>query len=404
MDPLLKALRERHWIAIDVACTVLLVLVYGVGFNLPADLTGVPRGVAVLIAATAVLPVAARRRWPRAALALVVLAGAVVTALSFTPVPPLAAAFVVYLIPLRFARRETLWLLAFSLLATAAGDIAFGLVRHGVYRPGGTRATAGLLLESGLLLAGAWMIGYLARLRRTYSAGLREQAGQRAREQLAEARRASSEERLRIARELHDVVAHSMSMIAVQAGVASYVAGAAPEETARALSSIEETSRGALREMRALLGVLRDEGTSDAGPGAGLIPAPGLAGLKTLADRTAEAGVVVDLDIHGDRPPLPAGLDLAAYRVIQEAITNVIKHAATARCRVAVGYAAKSLDLEITDNGIGGAPSTPGPGTGHGITGMRERVGMYGGEFSAAPRPGGGFRVSARFPLTGAAA
>ena len=400
MNPLLKGLRERHWTAVDVACTVLLVLVYGVGFNLPADLTGVPRGVAVLVAATAVLPAAVRRRWPRAALALVVSAGAVVTALSFTPDPPLAAAFVVYLIPLRFARREALWLLAFSLLATAAGDIAFGLVRHGAYRPGGTRAAAGLLLESGLLLAGAWMIGYLARLRRTYSAGLREQAGQRAREELAEARRVSSEERLRIARELHDVVAHSMSVIAVQAGVANYVAGAAPEETARALSSIEETSRGALREMRALLGVLRDEGTSDAG----LIPAPGLADLKTLADRTAEAGVAVDLDIHGDRPPLPAGLDLAAYRVIQEAITNVIKHAATARCRVAVGYAAKSLDLEITDNGIGAAPGTPGPGTGHGITGMRERVGMYGGEFSAAPRPRGGFRVSARFPLTGAAA
>ena len=152
--------------------------------------------------------------------------------------------------------------------------------------------------------------------------------------------------------------------------------------------------------MRALLGVLRDEGTSDAG----LIPAPGLADLKTLADRTAEAGVRVDLDIHGGRPPLPAGLDLAAYRVIQEAITNVIKHAVTDRCRVVVGYADEALNLEITDNGIGAAPSTPGPETGHGISGMRERVGMYGGEFSAAPRPGGGFRVSARFPLTGAAA
>ena len=131
---------------------------------------------------------------------------------------------------------------------------------------------------------------------------------------------------------------------------------------------------------------------------------PGLADLKALADRTADAGVRVDLDIHGDRPPLPAGLDLAAYRLIQEAITNVIKHAATDRCRVAVGYADQSLILEITDNGIGAAPGTPGPGTGHGITGMCERVGMYGGEFGAAPRPEGGFRVIARFPLTGAAA
>jgi signal transduction histidine kinase len=404
MNPLLKGLREPHWTAIDVACTVLLAGVYGVEFNQPADLTGVPQGLAALIVAVAVLPAAARRRWPRTALALVVAGGAAVAALSFSPDPSLAAAFVLYLVPLRFARREALWLLAGSLLVTAAGDIAFGLARHGVYGPGGTQAAAGLLLESGLLLAGAWMIGYLARLQRAYSAGLREQAEQRAREQLAEARRASSEERLRIARELHDVVAHSMSVIAVQAGVANYVAGARPEEAASALSSIEETSRGALREMRALLGVLRNEGTPGAGPGAGLVPAPGLADLKMLADRTADAGVRVDLDIHGDRPPLPAGLDLAAYRVIQEAITNVIKHAATDRCRVAVGYADEFLDLEVTDNGTGAARSTPGPGTGHGLTGMRERVGMYGGEFSAAPRPGGGFRVSARFPLTGTAA
>jgi signal transduction histidine kinase len=404
MTSLRNGLRQPHWTAIDVACTVLLAGVYGVEFNQPADLTGVPQGVAALIVAVAVLPAAARRRWPRTALALVVAGGAAVAALSFSPDPPLAAGFVLYLIPLRFARREARWLLAGSLLVTAAGDIAFGLARHGVYRPGGTRAAAGLLLESGLLLAGAWLFGYLARLRRAYSAGLREQAEQQAREQLAEARRANSEERLRVARELHDVVAHSMSVIAVQAGVANYVAGTRPEEAARALSSIEETSRGALREMRALLGMLRNEETPGAGSGAGLVPAPGLADLKALADRTADAGVRVDLDIHGDRPPLPAGLDLAAYRVIQEAITNVIKHAATDRCRVAVGYKDQSLNLEITDNGIGAAPGTPGPGTGHGITGMRERVGMYGGEFSAAPRPEGGFRVSARFPLTGAAA
>jgi signal transduction histidine kinase len=403
MNPLLEGLRETtRWAAIDAACTALLVLVYGIGFNQPADLTGAPRGVAALVVTVAVLPAAARRRWPRTVLTLVVAGGAAVAALSFSPDPPLAAAFVMYLIPLRFARREALWLLVGSLLTTAAGDIAFGLARHGADGPGGSRAAAGLLLESGLLLAGAWMAGYLARLQRAYSAGLREQAAQRAREQLAEAQRARSEERLGIARDLHDVVAHSMSVIAVQAGVAGYVASTRPEEAARALSSIEETSRGALREMRALLGVLRDEGTS-ASSGAGLIPAPGMADLETLADRTAEAGVRVDLDIRGDRLPLPAGLDLAAYRLIQEAITNVIKHAATDHCRVSVGYAGESLNLEITDSGIGAALST-GPGAGHGITGMRERAGMYGGEFSAAPRPGGGFRVSARFPLTGTTA
>src|SRR5439155_11283420 len=188
-----------------------------------------------------------------------------------------------YLIPLRFARREALWLLVGSLLVTAAGNITFGLVRHGVYGPGGTRAAAGLLLGSGLLLAGPWMIGYLVRLQRAYSAGLREQAGQRAREELAEARPANSEERLRIARELHDVVAHSMTVIAVQAGVANCVADTRPEEAVRALSSIEETSRGALREMRALLGVLRNEEIPGRGLRSGTDPGAG-------AGRSEDAG------------------------------------------------------------------------------------------------------------------
>jgi signal transduction histidine kinase len=303
-----------------------------------------------------------------------------------------------YLIPVRLSRTEALRLLAGSLVVTAAGVIAFGLSRHGDYGTGGMRAAAGLGLESGLLIVGAWMIGYLVRLQRAYAAGLREQAGRQAREQLAEARRANSEERLRMARELHDVVAHSMSLIAVQAGVANYVVGEHPEEAARALSSIEETSRGALREMRALLGVLRAEEDE------ALVPAPGLADLKSLVDRTAEAGVRVHLDVRGDRPRLSAGLDLAAYRVVQEAVTNVIKHAATDRCRITVSYAADALDLEITDGGAGPRPAGQDQAAGHGLTGMRERVGMYGGDFSAVPLPGGGFRVAARFPLTGTAA
>jgi signal transduction histidine kinase len=321
-----------------------------------------------------------------------------VAALSFSPEPPLALAFVMYLIPVRFSRPGALRLLAGSLAVTAAGVVAFGLVQHGVYGRAGLRSAAVLGLESGLLIIGAWMIGYLARLQRAYAAGLREQAERRAREQLAEARRANSEERLRIARELHDVVAHSMSLIAVQAGVANYVVGEHPEEAARALSSIEETSRSALREMRALLGVLRAEGDEP------LIPAPGLADLKGLVDRTAEAGVRVDLNVRGDRPQLSAGLDLTAYRVVQEAVTNVIKHAGTDRCRVTVTYASDVLDLEITDGGAGSDPAGGRvPGAGHGLVGMRERVGMYGGDFGAAPLPGGGFRVAAQFPLTGTA-
>jgi signal transduction histidine kinase len=434
---LLRQLRPAQWVAIDCACTALLALVYGLVFKEPADLHGIPYWASTAIVALAVLPAALRRRWPRTVLALVVAGGAVATAVSTSPEPPLAVAFVLYLIPLRFPRREALWLLGGTLLVTAAPLAAFA---SDPAHPVGD--AFGLLLVSVLLVTAAWMIGYSVRQQRAHTAGLQEQAERRAREQLAEARRVSSEERLQIARELHDVVAHTLSLIAVQAGVANYVASAQPEEAARALSSIEETSRGALREMRALLGVLRAE-ENGAGPeqqdavlapgrglapAPGLVPAPGLADLGRLVERTAEAGVLVDLDVRGKRPRLSAGLDLAAYRVIQEAITNVIKHAATGKCRVTVTYQEDALALEITDSGSdadaeadgggsngslgssgggfgrGGGLATGGsgnPATGHGIIGMRERVGMYGGEFRAAPLPGCGFRVTARFPLAG---
>ncbi|HEY6790458.1 MAG TPA: ATP-binding protein, partial [Trebonia sp.] len=164
----------------------------------------------------------------------------------------------------------------------------------------------------------------------------------------------------------------------------------------------------ALHEMRALLGVLRDGETggrngAGAGPGtrdAALVPAPGLADLDSLAERTGEAGVRVDLSVCGERPPLPAGLDLAAYRVIQEAVTNVIKHGATDRCQVTVACRQDTLTLEVTDNGSGSTASEL-PVAGNGIIGMRERAAMYGGEVQAAPLPGRGFRVTARFPLAG---
>jgi signal transduction histidine kinase len=415
--PLLKRLRPGHWVAIDCAVTAVLALVYAAEFTDPPYLPGIPVW-ATAATALAVLPAALRRRWPRAVLALVVTGGAALTALSTSVGPPLAVAFVMYLIPLRFPRPEALRLLIGTLLVTAAGLAVFGIAPHGIFRPGGVANAAGLLLEGGLLITAAWMIGYSVRQQRAYLAGRQEQAERRAREQMAQARRASSEERLQIARELHDVVAHTMSLIAVQAGVANYVVTGQPEEAARALSSIEKISRGALREMRALLGVLRNEetaaepgaaGNGDAGrpgpEGAGLVPAPGLADLDRLVERTAEAGVRVDVDVRGERPPLPAGLDLAAYRVIQEAITNVIKHASTDSCRVAVAYQQDALTLEITDNGRGcGGNGHGSPSAGHGIAGMRERAGMYGGELRAAPLPGSGFQVTAWFPLDPAAA
>jgi signal transduction histidine kinase len=409
LAPPLRRLSPVHWIAVDCACTALLLLVY-VELKAAAFLHGIPLWAAAAIVVVAVVPAAFRRCWPRTVLALVVTAGAVATAISSSPVPPLAVAFVIYVIPLRFARRDALWLLAGTLMVTAAGLCAFAFVPHGAGGPetGTTGKAAGLLLESGLLVTVSWLAGYSVRQQRGQAADRREQAERRRREQLAEARRAKSEERLQISRELHDVVAHTLSLIAVQAGVASYVIGTRPAEAARALTSIEETSRSALREMRALLGVLRDGETgarNGTGPGtrdAALVPAPGLADLDSLVERTGQAGVQVDLRVHGERPRLPAGLDLAAYRVIQEAVTNVIKHAAADRCKVTVAYQDDTLTLEVTDDGSGSAADASGsdfPVVGNGIIGMRERAAMYGGEVAAAPLPGRGFRVTARFPL-----
>jgi len=256
MDSLLRRL-PAHPVAVDGAVTVLIAVVAGAGFRELAFLPGVPHWAAVVIAALAVLPAAWRRRWPRAVLAVTAASWAAAAALSTSPVPALAVAFVTYLIPLRLPRRDALGLLAGTLLVFAAGLAVFAVSGHGIYRAGGTGEAGRLLAENGLLVAVAWLAGHSVRQQRAYLAGRQEQA----------------EERLRIAREVHDVVAHTMSVIAVQAGVASYVGRAEPGEALRALASIEETSRGALREMRALLGVLRAEadrdGPRDAGWGWG---------------------------------------------------------------------------------------------------------------------------------------
>jgi nitrate/nitrite-specific signal transduction histidine kinase len=252
---------------------------------------------------------------------------------------------------------------------------------------------------------------------------------------------AVAEERLRIARELHDVVAHSMSVIAVQAGYGQYVIDASPDGAKDALGAIQATSRDALEEMRRMLGVLRQQDTGtdagEAGPSAltgtdstagaavqeaaagqppgssaprpagraPLAPAPGLAGLNRLVMRTRGAGVHVTLDVAGQARSAPASVDLSAYRIIQEALTNVVRHAGTgAACVVSVTYTDLDLVIQVTDDG--GPPGLDGlaaAGAGHGIIGMRERVNLCGGSFHAGPRPEGGFRVMAALPLPAAA-
>jgi signal transduction histidine kinase len=347
-----------------------------------------PRWAEAVVIVLAVVAAAFRRRLPAGVLAVVAVVGAAVTTLTASPAALVAVMFVTYLVPLRFERRAAVALLVATLTAAAAGMV--GLPYHA--GPPGPGSPPEFLL----LVAISWTVGYAVSQQRGYAAARRAQADREVEQRLAEARRAMTEERLRIARELHDVIAHTLSVIAVQAAVANHVADERPDEPLRVLASIEATSRQALQEMRALLAVLRSGGEAgEDGPA----PAPGLADVAGLIPRAAEAGVTVDVEVTGQRPELSAGADLAAYRVIQEAVTNVIKHASTDRCRVAVTYDPGGVRVSVTDAGVG---ASAGAATvGHGIVGMRERVSAYGGRFQAGPRSDHGFEVCATFPAAG---
>lgn len=202
-------------------------------------------------------------------------------------------------------------------------------------------------------------------------------------------------ERARVARELHDVVAHAVSVVVVQSQAGQRLVGIDDERTRQSLEAIEETARTALREMRRLLAMLRE--TDDAS----LAPQPGLAQLDTLAAQVREAGLLVEVAIGGEPLPLPAGLDLAAYRFVQEGLTNTLKHANAACARVAISYRTGGLELEVSDDGTGLHGNRNGDG-GQGLIGLRERVALYGGDLESGPRPGGGWLVRARLPLEGA--
>ena len=231
----------------------------------------------------------------------------------------------------------------------------------------------------------AWLIGNSIRQAHARAELVRAQA----------AVQTAMAERLRIARELHDMVAHSIGIIAIQAGSGRRVFDARPDEARDALATIEATSRETLSGLRRMVTGLR---RTDPEPGPGqppLDPAPGLADIDRLAAMTLDAGVQVDVDWHGGRQPLPADIDASAFRIIQEAVTNVVRHAGTGQCQVCIGQQDGQLSIEVTDSGRGGSAA----GTGYGITGMRERATLLDGDFSAGPRPGGGFRVTARLPL-----
>ncbi len=266
----------------------------------------------------------------------------------------------------------------------------------------GAHGLAGAALASALVATASWFVGDSVRVRRVYVAGLAEQAAQRQREAVERAQRSRAEERLQIARELHDVVAHSLSVIAVQSGVGRHVIDANPTEAKRSLAAVEATSRAALDELRRMLGVLRG---ADLGP-AERAPAPGIANLDRLADQVRSAGVPVELDLASpSASALSPAAELSVYRIVQEALTNVVKHAGPATAHVCLHDDGSELVLEVRDDGVGtGAlpaygAEDPGGGGHHGLVGMHERVTLFDGTFAAGPRPEGGFAVVARFPV-----
>jgi signal transduction histidine kinase len=381
---------------------LLAVVAAGVGVAtlatvLPFD-PGSPRAwAAYLLVLAHTLPIAVRRRWPLPVLAWGLATGVAFAALGLNLVSlSFAVLIYVYTVAARCPRRHSLA----GLAATEGVLVLVWLARPRSIGDGGTLALDGLIMAAG------WWLGDGTRRRQEAVDTARRRAAEleRAREELA--RRAVTEERLRIARELHDVVAHSMSIIAVQSGVGVHVIDSRPDEARKALVAVEATSRQALVEMRRLLGVLRQEAEARDS----LAPAPGLAQVESLATEVAGAGVRVEVRIEGTPSELPAGLDLSAYRIVQEALTNVVRHAGPATARVSVRYALDHVAIEVTDDGIGlesafGRRSTDSDrqrrSAGHGIVGMRERAALYGGTLEAGPLPGGGFRVAASLPLEG---
>jgi signal transduction histidine kinase len=329
----------------------------------------------VPLAVLEVGPLLLRRRFPLAVLAAVTAATAL-SMLVYSVEFPFATAAAVYTIAAHRDRRTSL---------VASGASAAVLLSSAA----STGATS-RLIPLALALGAAWVLGDNLGTRRAYTRALEERAERLEREQEAERARAVAEEQARIARELHDVIAHSVSVMVVQAAAANDVFDSQPRRAREALQAIETSGRAALGELRRMLGVVR-------GPGdANYAPQPGIDRIDDLVGDVRAAGLDVTMSIEGAPRDVPAGIDLSVYRVVQEALTNTLKHAQATRADVTLRYGVRALDVEVRDDGKGG---TNGDGGGHGLTGMRERVAIFGGSLDAGPASQGGFSVVASFPL-----
>jgi signal transduction histidine kinase len=342
------------------------------------------RWLAVPGVALIVLPLLARRRFPFAAPAAVWLLGpalsladgrlVVFSAVIF--IAGMAAAFL-----LGNLRDDTQGRVGLAVVVGGAAIVVFNSPDHAL----------GELIFTPMVFGIGWLAGFALRERAERAEAAELRATQAERERDATARIAVAEERARIARELHDIVAHSVSVMVLQVGAVRHKLPEALERDSDALKGVEQTGRAALAEMRRLLGAMRSEGED-----AERSPRQGLDRLDSLAEEIRHAGLPVRLQVEGEPFPLPPAIDLSAYRIVQEGLTNALKHAHAGQADVVVRYAPGELQIEVRDDGTG---AVPGDGLGHGLIGVRERVKIYGGEMSAGTATGGGFVLSTRLPL-----
>ncbi|MFD6325567.1 sensor histidine kinase [Streptomyces sp. NPDC058442] len=355
-----------------------------------------PTALTVTVTLLLSLVVALRRRMPERMLVLAVVLGVLQVILNMATVP---ADFALLVIVYTVATVGARWA---SRLALAAGLCAAPVAQaRWPFEDVSVAGNIAMVIFQTVPFALAWVLGDSMRTRRAYFAQLEERAARLEKEREAQAKVAVAAERARIARELHDVVAHNVSVMVVQADGAAYVLDTAPDQAKKALETISSTGRQALAEMRRLLGVLRTGEHEEAGE---YVPQPDAQQIEDLVEQCREAGLPVDFKIEGTPRPLPSGVELTAYRIVQEALTNTRKHGGPdTGASVRLVYFDDGLGLLVEDDGKG-APHElyeegGFDGQGHGLIGMRERVGMVGGTLDAGPRPGGGFRISVLLPL-----
>jgi signal transduction histidine kinase len=408
----LRSAASAHPFALDVGVAIVLFALGGLSVHLLIDVYAVAdssfrvnEGWAWSSTAVITLSIAGRRRWPLATLAISTGTYAVsVTKEASEPYAMVIAVLIALYSAGAYGRRPAATWVRLAAVCLLFGEfLYYGVIRADDTAVEGSAETMLQLFQISLNLfyfGGAWITGNFMRSRRLREAELAERAIELEAAQAEVAGKAVLDERVRIARELHDVVAHHVSVMGVQAGAARRVLAQDPDRAAEALSSVETSSREAVAELHRLLGFLRsDDEPEPAGP------QPTLRQLERLIEQTRSAGLTVELRVEGIPRSVPPGVDLSAYRVAQEAITNALKHAGPrARVDVTLTYRSDAVEVRVIDSGSLFRPSVPaaGRGRGNGLLGMRERVGLHGGTFEAGRRPNGGFEVHAVFPTAGA--